>query len=119
MRNRIITTLGGAIVLGIWVYGHEKDAAVLGGDVAALCALAFALAIGAFVGRWWVLFALLGPLAALGYLEASGFVGSGGDWARDPLFSPSAIATFVGFGTCLALGTQLDKVSEWIREAWR
>ena len=84
----------------------------------ALCALAFALAIGAFVGRWWVLFALLGPLAALGYLEVTGFVSEAGDW-REPLLSPAGIATLVWLGTFLLLGTQLGKVGDWLKEVWR
>jgi hypothetical protein len=119
MRIRIITTLGGAIVLGIWIYGEEKGGTFLGGTTAGLCALAFALGVGAFVGRWWILFALIGPLAALGYLEASGFAGGAGDWAREPLLSPPGIAALVWLGAFLLLGTQLGNVKEWIREAWR
>lgn len=118
MRIRIITTLGGVIILGLWIYGEEKGNAFLAGTAGGLCALAFALVIGALVGRWWVLFALIGPLAALGYLEVTGFVVEAGDW-REPLFSPPGIATLVWLGAFLLLGTQLGKVSEWIKEAWR
>jgi hypothetical protein len=118
MRIRIITTLGGAIGLGIWIYGEEKGGTILAGAAAGLCALALALGVGAFVGRWWVLFALSGPLVALWYLEVTDFKVEAGDW-REPLLSPSGIAALVWVGAVLLLGTQLGNVKQWIKEAWR
>lgn len=80
--------------------------------------LALGLVVGFLVRRAWMWLSLIGPLLGLGYLEVTGFVGSG-DWAREPLLSPPGILVFIGVGMVLLLGRVLGEGWDWLRAAAR
>ncbi|HEY4779830.1 MAG TPA: hypothetical protein VIH47_09585, partial [Solirubrobacterales bacterium] len=78
--------------------------------------LALGLVVGFVVRRAWMWLSLIGPLLALGYLEVTGFVGSG-DWAREPLLSPPGVGVLIGVGMVLLLGRVLGEGWDWLRAA--
>jgi ABC-type proline/glycine betaine transport system permease subunit len=71
------------VVLGCWFYLEQKQIdAYSQGTYEVLhsslflvvLTLVLPILVGFFVGRWWVVAALAGPLVSLGYLQAIGYV---------------------------------------------
>jgi hypothetical protein len=108
MTLRIATTAALAILIGTWAYLAEWSYEQADSLHAAMESLPVVLTLfaltflgGLLVGRVWVLPALLGPIASLGYLESTGHIGPDG---ISPLASPPGIAQIIWFGVLLALG---------------
>ncbi len=76
-----------------------------------LALLACTVAVGFVVGRWWVTFALIGPLLSLGYLQVTGYVSPWHDGVA-PLLSLPTLAGFVWSALLLLWGVGM-------RQAWR
>jgi hypothetical protein len=83
MRSRIAATAAYGVVLGFWFYIDQKQIDIYSQGTydllhSSLFLVVFALAlpilVGFFVGRWWAVAALAGPLVPLGYLQATGYV---------------------------------------------
>lgn len=116
MRWRVATTVGCAVVLGVVAYASKQGGWIFSapprgiGVAAAIGILVLPFAVGAVVRRWWVLLAVLGPLAALAYLEVTGFVGMSGDWAAEPLLSPPGLFFLVFFAVLLTFGKCLTEI---------
>lgn len=115
MRLRVALTVVYAVVLGVLTYADQKSVDVLPGgeDSAAVAFLTLTVIVGAAVGRWWVLAALIGGFLPLVYLQATGYLGHGFDGA-DPI-SPSSIAGLIWCGLFLLLGVGL----RWLWERFR
>jgi hypothetical protein len=116
MRLRIFLTVACAITLGVWAYTDQKYrySGGLFEDLHAsglfiLSVLAFAVATGFVVRRVWALLALLGPLLALGYLQATGYVSPWND-GNPPLLSLPSLSSFFWFGLMLLLGWALRRL---------
>ena len=74
MKIRVALTVFYAALFGAWFYADQKQIDLYSQDVydflhSTVFGVAFALAlsvlVGWLVGRWWVLAALIGPLASL------------------------------------------------------
>jgi hypothetical protein len=114
MRLRIALTVAYGVFLGAWAYTDEKSPGGLFGDLHSsttfeLLVLVLAVVVGFAVRRTWALFALLGPLLALGYLQVTGYISPEHDGAA-PLLSPPGIAFFVWFGLALLIGVGLGRL---------
>lgn len=101
-----------AVVSGIWIYGEKRGDVIVGRDVGGAVVLALAVGVGAIVGRWWVLLALIGPLLALGYLQAIGYVSASDDGA-DPLFSAPGVSVILWLGALILVGVGIGSVCRW------
>jgi hypothetical protein len=115
MRLRITLTAAWAVVLGAYAYTLEKYQYSGGlledlhaSDLAYLSLMALSVAVGFAVRRWWVTLALLGPLLALGYLQAAGYVSPWND-GNAPLLSPPGISLFFWFVLPLLVGLALGR----------
>lgn len=102
-----------AVFLGAWVYLEQKQIDLYSqGTYDFLHALPVQLAlvalpvlVGFFVGRWWAIASLAGPLFALSYLQIVGYVSPWHDG-----WSPLSLPTVVGmlfFALLLLLGVGL------------
>lgn len=119
MRRRFTIAISYGVISGVWIYGAHEEASLFHGTALGIVLLVLGVAVGACVRSWWMLLALMGPLIALGYLEVSGFVGTGDDWAAEPLLSPPGVFVFFIFTTILMLGYALGQGGEWVAGAWR
>jgi hypothetical protein len=110
MKTRVAATTIYALLLGAEFYADQKGLAYdfrhSPWTVSALLILT-PVALGAFVGRWWVLAALIGSLAALGYLQLTGYISPEHD-GEPPLGIPSW-AAMVEIGLILLLGIGLRR----------
>ncbi len=112
MKLRLASTAALAILLGTWTYLAEwsyeqADSlhAAMNGLPVALTLFVLTFLVGFLVGRAWMLLALLGPIASLGYLQSTGHIGPDG---ISPLSSPPGIAHIIWLGVLLALGIALS-----------
>ena len=121
MKLRIALTVALAFLLGAqayiaeWSYQQEGSLhATLTGVEVVVPLLVLTILAGALVGRFWVLFALLGPIASLGYLQSTGHIGPDG---ISPLTSPPGIAHIVWLGVMLLLGLAVASFYRYLRKA--
>ena len=119
IRRRLAAAASYAAISGVWIYASHREVGVSHTDAAAVCVLALGVVVGAYVRSWWMLLSLVGPLIALGYLEVSGFVGTGDDWAAEPLLSPPGVFVFFIFTMILMLGRALGEGADWVVGVWR
>jgi hypothetical protein len=117
-RVRVGVVVGYGILSGIWIYAAKRGGSTLSAPTVGVIVLVLGLVVGFVVRRAWILLSLVGSLLALGYLEVTGFVGSG-DWAREPLLSPPGIFVFLGIGMILLLGRAVGEGSDWLRARTR
>jgi len=111
MRLRVGIVIAYGVVAGVLMY---SDAHEYLDTLPMLALLGFGVLTGAIAGRAWSLLSLLGPLASLGYLQASGFRELNHDGV-DPLFSAPGIATFFWLALPLLIGITIH--AGWRR--WR
>jgi hypothetical protein len=114
MRRRLTVAVSYGVISGVWVYASHEELSFFHTTAAGIVLLVLGVAVGAYVRSWWMLLSLVGPLLALGYLEVSGFVGTGDDWASEPLLSPPGVSVFFIFTTILMLGYALGQGLEWV-----
>ena|GEM_PF-3141998 len=120
MKARVALTIALALLLAAqaylaeWSYQQEGSLhATLTSAAIVLPLLAFTVFCGALVGRAWVLLALLGPIASLGYLQSTGHIGPDG---ISPLSSPPGIAHIVWLGVMLGLGLAIASFCRYLKE---
>jgi hypothetical protein len=110
MKTRVAATTIFALLLGAEFYSDQKGLAY---DfrrfpwTVSIVLILTPIALGAFVERWWVFAALLGPVAALGYLQLTGYISPEHD-GEPPLGIPSW-AAMVEIGLILLLGVGLRR----------
>jgi hypothetical protein len=114
-RARTWAVIVYAVVSGVWIFATQHGGNLLDTTPAGICFVALGIGVGALVRRWWVFLAVVGPLLALGYLEATGFTGTGDDWAAEPLLSPPGVFLLVSIAAILLLGWG---VGEGIEALW-
>jgi hypothetical protein len=119
MRRRLTAVVSYGVISGVWVYASSEGVSVFHTTAMGIVLVGLGVAVGAYVRSWWMLLSLMGPLIALGYLEVSGFVGTGDDWASEPLLSPPGVFVFFIFTTILMLGYALGQGAEWVAGIWR
>ena len=107
---KALATLAYALLAGAWAYVDQRQIdfsetayEVLNGTVGTIAVLLAAVLTGWFVGRTWVLLALLGPLAFLGYLQVTDYVSPWHD-GNQPLVSLPSAALFVWLAVLLLIG---------------
>ena len=123
MRLRLALTIACGLTLGVFAYTGEKYEYAGGvwetlhaSDLFLFAVMALAVVTGIVVRRIWVLLALLGPLLALAYLQASGYVSEWHD-GSPPLGLPN-IVQLIWFGLLLLLGLGVGSLgSLWTRRA--
>ncbi len=120
MKARVALTVIYGVVLGAWFYVDQKQIDIYAQGTYDLLhntvfGIAFfiilPIAVGWIVARWWALGALLGPLASLGYLQASGYISPWHDGAP-PLGFPSWFGLFL-LGALLLLGVGIRTGFIW------
>lgn len=114
MRRRLAAAVSYGVISGVWIYASYEELSFFHTTAAGVVLLVLGVAVGAYVRSWWMLLSLVGPLIALGSLEVSGFVGTGDDWASEPLLSPPGVFAFFIFTTVLMLGYALGQGIEWV-----
>jgi hypothetical protein len=119
MRRRLTAAVSYGMISGVWIYASYQRVSPFHTTVAAVFVLALGVAVGAYVRSWWMFLSLVGPLIALGYLEASGFVGTSDDWAAEPLLSPPGVFVFFTITMILMLGRALREGADWVAGVWR
>ncbi len=114
MKLRIATTAVFGIALGTWAYldmlGSELSQETYDlthGELIVPGLMLLAVLTGFVARRSWVLLALLGPVASLGYLQTTGHRGSDG---IDPLTSAPSIAFLFWFALLLLIGVGASRV---------
>lgn len=114
---RILLTVGYAVALGVWAYAEQKQGDLYSqGTYDVLHSTAFGIGLfvlpillGFVVRRAWVLLALAGPLASLGYLQVSGYISPWHDGV-DPLLSLPSFSLFFWAGLLLVAGIGLGRL---------
>ena len=118
--GRVLVTAAGGVALGVWTYLDQEQISLYSQStydalhsIVAVIAIVIAVPIlvGVTVRRYWALFALVGPLLVLGYLEATGYRSEWHD-GNSPLLSPEGVFHFIFWTGLVSLGVLIGQFAE-------
>lgn len=122
MKWRVAITTAFGLLLGAWAYfaawSYERPGslhATLHDPLALSALMLLAILVGFLLARPWALFALIGPIASLAYLQSTGKKGPDG---ISPLTSPPGIFQIAWFALLVALGLALASLWHQVKD-WR